>query len=118
MRKVLRAPLTAFAIIGMSSLTVHAGGDNPDQKSHQGKHAAHQQVMVHAIVNSIDIDKHAINVSHGPVKELNWPAMTMDMNVAEDIELDVLEAGQEVMVALGRGENGIYMITKVMVHGH
>ncbi|MFC4346527.1 copper-binding protein [Kordiimonas lipolytica] len=118
MRKILKAPLTALTIIGLSSLSVHAGGDSHEHKSHQRKHAAEKQVMVHAKVNRIDADKRTINVTHGAIKELNWPAMTMDMKVANDVDLDILETGQEVMVSLGRGEDSIYMITKVMVHGH
>ena len=110
--------LSALAILGYGSLAAAADGDGHKHKEKSHHMAEKQEVMVHATVNGVDESRRTANISHGPVKELSWPAMTMDMKVSEEIDLDDLHEGQEVMVALAKGDDGIYMITKVMIHGH
>ncbi|WP_417461205.1 copper-binding protein [Kordiimonas sp.] len=116
MRKILKAPLMALTIIGLSSLVAHASEDDHKHKSHQAPHGDMEEVMVHAKVNSVNIAERTLNVSHGPIKKLHWPAMTMDMKVADDIDIASLDPGQEVMMALARGEDGIFRVTKTMMH--
>ena len=118
MRKVLKAPLSAIAIIGLSSLSANAGGNDQSHESRPDKHVAAREVMVHATVKTIDVERRTMKISHGPVKEFDWPATTTDVKVADDIDLDVLHHGQEIMVALVRRDGDIYVITKFMIHDH
>jgi len=118
MRKVLKAPLTALAIFGLSSLSAHATGGDHNCEGRSGKPVTEKEVMVHATVNTVDVEKRSVNMSHQPVKEFDWPAGAIDVNVADNVDLDVLHNGQKIMVALACRDGDIFIITRVMIHGH
>lgn len=72
-----------------------------------GKHAAHgakagheQQEMStaegHGIVQLVAQDGTSIVLAHEPIAELRWPAMTMELALADPALADGLEAGSEV----------------------
>jgi Cu(I)/Ag(I) efflux system protein CusF len=70
-------------------------------------------VHTKAIVNSI-ADGTA-NVSHEPIPEIGWPAMTMDMTLAEDAQMmGEVAAGDSVTLILIKGGDGMYMIGAIM----
>ncbi|MBP0651882.1 copper-binding protein, partial [Mycobacterium tuberculosis] len=47
-------------------------------------------------VNAVDAAKHVVNLTHGPIASLGWPAMTMDFGVAPAIDLSTLKPGDSV----------------------
>jgi Cu/Ag efflux protein CusF len=61
-------------------------------------------------VNSIDAGRRVVNLSHGPVAALGWPAMTMNFPVAQSVNLASVKEGGQVTFTLGKGENGKYAI--------
>ena len=63
------------------------------------------------VVNAIDVDGRSVNLSHEPIPAIGWPSMTMDMQVAEGVDLSGIAAGAPVRFTLGRGADGIYVIT-------
>lgn len=63
-------------------------------------------------LNMIDAGSRTVNVSHGPIPALNWPAMTMDFTVAEDIDLAAFKPGQSVRFSLRRTDSG-FLITEL-----
>jgi Cu(I)/Ag(I) efflux system periplasmic protein CusF len=67
------------------------------------------------VIHAIDVKKRSVNLSHEPIPAIGWPAMTMDMEVAEDVDLDVLEVGDDVTFTLARGADDIYMIEEINV---
>lgn len=64
-------------------------------------------------VNALDAEKRTVNLSHEPIAKLGWPAMTMDMKVADDVDLAALEAGETVGFTLERGADGIYVVSEI-----
>lgn len=82
------------------------------ESSHGGTHSNMQEETFEAlaVINTIDTGNHKINVSHEPIPALSWPAMTMDFDVSESVDLEGLETGLSVIIVLARGEDGIYMI--------
>lgn len=70
-------------------------------------------VHTKATVNSI-ADGNA-NVSHDPIPEIGWPAMTMDLALAPNAQMmgDVA-AGDSVTLMLIKGDDGMYMIGAMM----
>lgn len=62
------------------------------------------------VLNGIQASERKINVTHQPIAELGWPAMTMDFPVADAVALDGLAPGVPITFTLTRGENGIWMI--------
>jgi Cu(I)/Ag(I) efflux system protein CusF len=70
-------------------------------------------VHTKAIVNSI-ADGRA-NVSHDPIPEIGWPAMTMDLALSPDAQMmGEVAAGDSVILMLIKGDDGMYMIGAMM----
>lgn len=66
-----------------------------------------------AVVNSIGDG--TANVSHDPIPEIGWPAMTMDMTVLEGAQMsDDLDPGDSVILMLVKGDDGMYAIGAMM----
>ncbi|WP_281969015.1 copper-binding protein [Roseovarius nanhaiticus] len=55
------------------------------------------------------------NVSHEPIPEIGWPAMTMDLTVTQDAQMmgDIAE-GDTVNLMLIKGADGMYTIGGMM----
>lgn len=70
-------------------------------------------VHTKATVNSIGGS--TANVSHDPIPEIGWPAMTMDMTLREDAQMmeDVVP-GASVVLMLIKGDDGMYQIGAIM----
>ncbi|MDT8328975.1 MAG: copper-binding protein [Roseovarius sp.] len=112
MRKTLLT-LTALILSAPMALaqTDHSSGMNHgamamDEKAVEG--AVHAQ----ATVNSIKAD--SVNVTHGPIPEIGWPAMTMDMPLLDGAEIGAVEAGDTVMMMLEKGHDGMFGIRALM----
>jgi Cu(I)/Ag(I) efflux system periplasmic protein CusF len=74
-------------------------------QGHQGK----------GIVNSVDAKAGKVNLTHEPIASLNWPAMTMDLDVMEKSVLNGLKAGQNVTFNLVEKRKGKYVISVITV---
>lgn len=68
------------------------------------KDGIHTEVTIHSISDG------TVNVSHGPIPEIGWPAMTMDLNLLEGADIGDVEAGDEAMMMLEKGEDGIFAV--------
>jgi|APTNR8051073442_1049403.scaffolds.fasta_scaffold04797_4 Cu/Ag efflux protein CusF len=66
------------------------------------------------VVNAIDRETRTVNLTHEPIPALGWPSMTMDMGVAEEVDLSTVEAGEHVQFTLERGADSLYMITGIV----
>ena len=75
------------------------------------------EAMGEGVVHSIDMNLRIINLSHGPIPALKWPAMKMDLEVARSVNLTELQPGQNIKFHIKLGEDKRYRITKVMVAG-
>jgi Cu(I)/Ag(I) efflux system periplasmic protein CusF len=64
-------------------------------------------------LNSINTKKHKVNISHGPIPELNWPPMRMDFAVKKNTSLAELKPGQKVHFVLMKSGKYEYIITKI-----
>jgi len=61
-------------------------------------------------VNAVDAGKRTINLTHGPIPALGWPAMTMDFGVASSVDLAVVKPGDAVVFTIGKDAAGVYRI--------
>jgi Cu/Ag efflux protein CusF len=64
-------------------------------------------------VKKVDPAKHMVNLSHGPIPAINWPAMTMDFPVAPEVDLGSVKAGQAVEFTLAEAGGGKYTVTSI-----
>jgi Cu(I)/Ag(I) efflux system protein CusF len=73
------------------------------QLAHEGHTGA---VQASGTVNAVDPARHTVNLSHGSIRALGWPAMTMDFPVGADVDLDALKPGMRVNFTLVHGSGG------------
>lgn len=84
----------------------HAQNAGAMQMAHDGHNDAHGT----GIVNSVDPAARKINLSHQPIPEIGWPAMTMDFAVAPSVNLSTLKPGTGVKFTMEKGAGGMYEI--------
>lgn len=63
-------------------------------------------------VKAVDPTKGTVTLAHGPVKSLNWPAMTMTFSVKDKMFFDKLAAGKKVTIDFTK-QNADYVVTAV-----
>ncbi|WP_205352916.1 efflux RND transporter periplasmic adaptor subunit, partial [Vibrio cholerae] len=54
-----------------------------------------------------------LTINHQPVSQWNWPAMTMNFNVAKSIDLSGLKKGQPIEFEMQKNDSGQYEIIDV-----
>ena len=108
--------ISSFSIIFASLLATatFASDDHSDHSDHAtGDHAAmHDGVHAEVTVNSISDG--VVNVSHGPIPEIGWPAMTMDLTLLEGADVGEVAAGDDAMMMLEKGDDGMFEIRALM----
>jgi Cu(I)/Ag(I) efflux system protein CusF len=94
------------------SLTVASGAvAQMDHSSMDHSAMPMAEDMVHAPATLNAIGDGTINVSHGPIAEIGWPAMTMDMPMMEGVTLpEGMQPGDEIIMMLGQDHDGMYAI--------
>lgn len=106
------------AVVGIAALTtavvVGQTTHNMDHsKMDMSSEAVEGAVHAEAVVNSLGDG--TVNVSHGPIPEIGWPAMTMDMPLSPDAEMmDNVNPGDTVTMMLVKGEDGMYAVQALM----
>ena len=83
------------------------------QMAHAGQNDAHGT----GTVNSVDSTQHKINLSHQPIPEIGWPAMTMGFPVAPSIDLKAIKPGTRVNFTIEQGQGGMYEIRAIAPAG-
>ena len=76
--------------------------------SHDGMDGIHAEATIHTI------DGDTVNLTHGPIAEIGWPAMTMDLGLLDGAMIEGVEAGDDVMMMLEKGPDGMYAIRALM----
>ncbi|MBM9603803.1 efflux RND transporter periplasmic adaptor subunit [Desulfopila inferna] len=76
-----------------------------------------QSVWTRATINTVMADHRMVNVTHEAIDEWDWPEMTMDFTVADDVDLTVLQEGRELHVEVTKKDENRYEITAVHVPG-
>ena len=61
-------------------------------------------------VDAVDAAKRKITLSHGAIKSLGWPAMTMDFVVDKGVDLSTIKTGTKVNFTLVRGADGQWVV--------
>lgn len=82
-----------------------------DAADHRGHNTESKVVQGLGVVQYINAETDMVTLSHEPIPELNWPAMTMQFKVAGNAE-ETLEAGEKVRFEL-TGEGTDVTITKI-----
>lgn len=91
----------------------HDHGSHSDQKADVGKMAVGK-----GVIHSVSRLNRKVNLTHEPIPALNWPEMTMDLDVSEDVDMKSLVVGEEVSFHIELGKDKVYRITKIMKANH
>ena len=83
------------------------------QMAHEGHDDAHGT----GTVNSVDPAQHKLNLSHNPIPEIGWPAMTMDFAVKPSVDLKPIKPGSRVNFTIEKGQSGMYEIKAIAPAG-
>lgn len=65
------------------------------------------------VINAVDTEAGSVNLTHGPIPALNWPAMTMDLPVTDQVDLSGVSAGDAVDFGIVLGGDDVYRITEL-----
>lgn len=64
-------------------------------------------------LNKISADTGSVNISHEAIPAIKWPAMTMDIKVADRKILTGVKAGQTVTFGLTKDPRAGYVISRM-----
>ncbi|MDP1634566.1 MAG: copper-binding protein, partial [Gallionellaceae bacterium] len=96
MKSIISSSLLLVLLAGSGAVLAgeHQAGMN--HATMQGMEHTASAVQVHngeGMVNKIDLEHSKINLTHGPVKSLGWPGMTMDFKVKDNAILKGIKPG-------------------------
>jgi Cu(I)/Ag(I) efflux system protein CusF len=83
------------------------------QMAHEGHNDAHGT----GTVNSVDPTQHKVNMSHAPIAEIGWPAMTMEFPVAPSVDLKAIRPDIRVNFTIEQQPGGMYQIQSIAPAG-
>ena len=100
----------------VANLHVHADDmpmkDMPMKDMPMGTPSQGQPHQAGGSVKKLDAAKGTVTFAHGPVKSVNWPAMTMGFRVNDKALLERLDVGKEVEFEFVQ-EGADYVVTAV-----
>lgn len=103
-----------MAIAGAAQVHAASHSSGMDHSTmHMSKEMVEDAVHARAKINSIGDG--TVNVSHDPIPEIGWPAMTMDMPLMDGAEIaEGLAAGDDVIMMLVKGDDGMYGVSALV----
>lgn len=110
--------LLAACLFPVASMTLAQGHDMKEMKGMDmpmstSTPAIRQTThMAQGTVKAVNAKSGEVTIAHGPVKTLNWPAMTMNFLVQDKVLLDKLAPGKLVDFEFTRSAKG-YLLTAV-----
>jgi membrane fusion protein, copper/silver efflux system len=84
-------------------------------------HAAKPAPQLHrgqGTVQAVDAQAGTVEIEHGPIETLKWPAMSMEFKVRDKAQLERLAKGQPVEFELSEQGAGEFMIERLAPGGH
>ena len=88
--------LLLAALFTVLPMAAQAAGEKDAHAGHGAMHSTQEGGMVDGVVKKIDKAAGKVTVSHGPLTNLNMPAMTMVFRVKDAAWLDQMQAGGKI----------------------
>jgi Cu(I)/Ag(I) efflux system protein CusF len=120
----MKAIVLSFAVLSMSLVTTVVSPAESDgtkgmdmkgmdmQGAESGKNAKTKVRKGAGSVTDVDLAGGTVTIVHGPVKTLNWPAMTMGFGVKKKSMLNTIQPGAKVEFSFVQSGKD-YVITKI-----
>jgi Cu/Ag efflux protein CusF len=116
-----RAGYLAWAlVIGMAAVLLASAdaraqgmnmpGMKKDMPAKKGE--ATKTVTATGTVTAMDTAKRKVTLDHGPIPDINWPAMKMEFSVAPSVDLSKVKTGDQVRFTLS-GSGNSYTVQSI-----
>ena len=114
--KKLQFVLIPVALVAALSMSATAAdmADMAGMKMDSAKTVAAKTHHGIGVINSIDLKKSKVNMTHEAIPSLNWPGMTMSFKVTDKKALSMLKPGEKIKFELSEQPKGQYVVTKIM----
>ena len=112
--KTILVPLLATTLmLAGSAFAQQKMGDMKDMDMGKAPAAsANTKHVAAGVVKKVDAKAGVVTIAHGPVKTMNWPAMTMGFKVRDKMLIDRLADGKNVEIEFVQ-EGKDYVVTTV-----
>ena len=94
MKALITASLIAFSTLG--AVSAQAASDHAGHAMASPSAASAEMQMIDAQVKKVDKAAGKVTLSHGPLANLNMPAMTMVLKVSNVAWLDQMKTGDKI----------------------
>lgn len=109
----MNIPAAMFLLLGMALAVPAFAQKGPDEHSaHHGVGQAQSTALSDGEVRKVDKAGKRITIKHGPLKNLDMPAMTMVFQVKDPALLDKVKAGDEVKFEAQK-QGGVFTVTRI-----
>jgi len=102
-----------FLIDSEASLSASLQRMTPLQETPETMQTPIRSIMGTGLINTINTETRTINLSHEPIPSLDWPAMTMDITVADDIDLERVSQWKQIHFYMVKDDSGTYYIRRI-----
>ena len=110
--KSLNAAVITLALVTAAPAFAQTGSmQGMDMEKALAKDANANIHQATGVVKSVDAATAKVTLAHGPVKTLNWPAMTMTFGVKDKGLLDKLSVGKHVQVTFEKQGDGFVIMS-------
>src|SRR5262249_8531165 len=99
------------------AIRAEADAASPRHSDMQMAHAGHNHAHGTGTGNSVHPGQPKVNLSHNPIPEIGWPAMTMESPVAPSIDLTAIKPGTRVNFTIEQQPGGMYEIRAITPAG-
>lgn len=72
-----------------------------------------QQASGEGVIKGVNAQERKLQIAHGPIPALQWPAMTMAFSVAPELNLSGIQPGAKVKFTLDRDAKGLWVIKEI-----
>lgn len=110
------ALLTALPIAACSREQSSSAARTDDQRGADGA-VPKTEAQAVGMVDAVDLENRKVTISHEPIPEIGWPAMTMDFGVDERIDLPSLKAKEPIRFMLKADADGTYRVAAACLIG-
>jgi len=107
--------LSLILALSASGLAIAQSGDMKGMDMGNMAQSTAPKAMSHqatGVVKAVDPVNGTVTLAHGPVKSLQWPAMTMRFTVKDKALFDQFAAGKKVTIAFEQ-QDADYVVTAV-----
>lgn len=65
------------------------------------------------LIKGVNAEERKLQIAHGPILALQWPAMTMAFSIAPEIDISGIKPGTKVKFTLDRDAKGLWLIKEI-----